>query len=42
MIKLDELDEYLPPETMRVDPAERARIVAARQAAISRRYAGGS
>ncbi len=42
VVKLDELDRYLPPETVRVSPAERARIVAARQAAISRRYAGGS
>ncbi len=42
VIKLDELDQYLPAETTRVAPAERARVIAARQAAISRRYAGGS
>ena len=42
LVRLDELDEHLPADTPRVDPAERARIVAARQAAISRRYAGGS
>ena len=42
LIKLDELDRHLPADTPRVDAAERARIVAARQAAISRRYAGGS
>ena len=42
LVRLDELDQHLPADTPRVDPAERARIVAARQAAISRRYAGGS
>ena len=42
LVKLDELDKHLPADTPRVDAAERARIVAARQAAISRRYAGGS
>ena len=42
LIKLDELDRHLPADTPRVDTAERERIVAARQAAISRRYAGGS
>ena len=42
LVKLDELDQHLPADTPRVDAAERARIVAARQAAISRRYAGGS
>ena len=42
LIKLADLDQHLPADTPRVDPAERARIVAARQAAISRRYAGGS
>ena len=42
LIRLDDLDRALPGDTPRVGPAERARIVAARQAAISRRYAGGS
>ena len=42
LVRLDELDSHLPADTPRVDPAERARTVAARQAAISRRYAGGS
>ena len=42
LVKLDELDRHLPADTPRVDAAERARIIAARQAAISRRYAGGS
>ncbi len=42
LIKLTDLDQHLPSDTPRVDPAERARIVAARQAAISWRYAGGS
>ena len=42
LVKLDELDEHLPADTPRVTPAERRRTVAARQAAISRRYAGGS
>ena len=42
LIKLDELDRHLPADTPRVEPAERMRTVAARQAAISRRYAGGS
>ncbi len=42
LVKLDELDKHLPADTPRVDPVERARVVAVRQAAISRRYAGGS
>ena len=42
LVKLDELDRYLPDDTPRVDAAERKRVVAARQAAVSRRYAGGS
>ena len=42
LIKLDALDQHLPADTPKVDPAERARTIAARQAAISRRYAGGS
>ena len=42
VIKLADLDEHVPAETPRVDPEERARTIAARQAAISRRYAGGS
>ena len=42
LVRLDELDEHLPADTPRVDAAEREQIVAARQAAISRRYAGGS
>ena len=42
LVKLDELHRYLPDDTPRVDAAERKRVVAARQAAVSRRYAGGS
>ena len=42
LINLTDLDDHLPTDTPRVTPEERARIVAARQAAISRRYAGGS
>ena len=42
LVKLAELDEHLPVDTPRIQPEQRARIVAARQAAISRRYAGGS
>ena len=42
LINLTELDDHLPTDTPRVTPEERARIVAARQAAIARRYAGGS
>ena len=41
LIKLADLDRHLPADTPRVDAAERARLIAARQAAISRRYAGG-
>ena len=42
LVKLDELDRHLPTETPRVDPAKRKAGIAVRQAAISRRYAGGS
>ena len=42
VIALAELDDHVPADTPRVTPEERARIIAARQAAISRRYAGGS
>ena len=42
VISLDDLDDHVPADTPRVTPEERARIIAARQAAISRRYAGGS
>ena len=42
LVRLDELDHHLPADTPRVSRAERAQVVAARQAAISRRYAGGS
>ena len=41
LVKLDELDRHLPADTSRVDAAQRRQIIAARQAAISRRYAGG-
>ena len=41
-IKLADLDKHVPTETPRVDPEERARTIAVRQAAISRRYAGAS
>ena len=42
VIGLADLDDHLPAGTPRVTPDERARVIAARQAAISRRYAGGS
>ncbi len=42
VIRLDDLDDHVPADTPRVTPEERARVIAARQAAISRRYAGGS
>ena len=42
VISLDDLDDHVPADTPRVTPEERARVIAARQAAISRRYAGGS
>ena len=42
LVRLDELDRHLPADTPRVTRAEREEAVAARQAAISRRYAGGS
>ena len=42
LVKLDELERHLPADTPRVDAAERARVAGLRQAAISRRYAGGS
>lgn len=42
VISLDDLDDHVPADTPRVTPEARARIIAARQAAISRRYAGGS
>ena len=41
LVKLDDLDRHLPADTPRVCPAQRKRIIAARQAAISQRYAGG-
>lgn len=42
VVKFDEIDQHLPADTSRVDPEERKRAIAIRQAAISRRYAGGS
>lgn len=42
VIRLADLDDHVPADTPRVNPEERARTIAARQAAISRRYAGGS
>ncbi len=42
VISLADLDDHVPADTPRVTPEERARVIAARQAAISRRYAGGS
>lgn len=42
LIDLADLDDHLPADTPRVSPEERARTIAARQAAISRRFAGGS
>ena len=41
-IELADLHDHLPADTPRVSAEERARAIAARQAAISRRYAGGS
>lgn len=42
LIDLADLDDHLPADTPRVNPEERTRTIAARQAAISRRFAGGS
>jgi hypothetical protein len=42
VVKLAELLSLLPENTPRVSPEERAATIAMRQAAISRRYAGGS
>ena len=42
LIDLADLDDHLPADTPRVSPEARARTIAARQAAISRRFAGGS
>ena len=42
LVKMSGLQDHLPADTPRVSPAERARAIAARQAAVSRRYAGGS
>ena len=41
LVKLDELGDLLPDDTPKVDTAQRKQVIAARQAAISRRYAGG-
>lgn len=38
----DSLGDHLPDSTPQLDSAERKRIIAKRQAAISRRYAGGA
>lgn len=40
LVKLDELDDLLPDDTPKVDAAQRKQVIAARQSAISRRYAG--
>ena len=42
VVKFDEIDQHLPVDTSRIDSEERKRVIALRQAAISRRYAGGS
>ena len=42
LIKMSELEDHLPADTPPVSAAERERTIASRQAAISRRYAGGS
>ena len=42
VIRLADLDDHLPADTPRVTTEERSRNIAARQAAISRRFAGGS
>lgn len=42
VIELAQLESNLPPGTPKVGPEERRQIVAKRQAAVSRRYAGGS
>ena len=40
--RLADLDDHVPAGAPRVTPEERAQVIAARQAAISRRFAGGS
>ncbi len=42
LIDLADLDDHLPADTPRVSSEARARTIAARQAAVSRRFAGGS
>ncbi len=42
LVKLSELGDHLPADTPRVDAEQRQQAIALRQAAISRRYAGGS
>ena len=41
VVRVADLPGLVPPGTPRVSPEERARIIASRQLAISRRYAGG-
>ena len=40
--RLADLDDHVPAGAPRVTPEERGQVIAARQAAISRRFAGGS
>ena len=42
LIELEQLDSNLPDDTLRISPTERRLDVSKRQAAVSRRYAGGS
>ena len=42
VVELEELETHLPADTPRLEVTEREQIIARRQAAISRRYAGGS
>ena len=42
VIELEHLRSNLPPDTPKISPEERRQVVARRQAAVSRRYAGGS
>ena len=42
VIELERLESSIPSDTPRIGPAERRELVARRQAAVSRRYAGGS
>ena len=41
VVSLDEVDAFLPADTPRLEASARKRVIEIRQAAVSRRYAGG-